>query len=525
MKKLVFLFVVLGCFVMSSCQDFLTESPKDEISTDQLLSSPEAASGLVNGLYRDGQGASFYNSGGFGGADVMMGGYMSGFFDNEGKGERIQGQVAQDLQVDPEILNQFFDGWWSGHYDVIARANTAIKYIPQIEGFADDERQRLLAEARFFRALNYFSLVKFFGDVPLITEPVEGLNNIEVARTGSDSVYAQVIEDLNWAIDQGNLGTQPFPMNNYRITEGAAKTLLADVHLQMAGFPLQAEEHYADAAAAARSVIDAGQHALVENGSTPEQSAYNKLRRSDVDPEFVYGIEYNPEIASNDNPRITIPGVIRPPGINYGRTLNAYRPIEEYIWAYDPDVDLRVQNKQLFHNSMERGGQTFDFGEWAPYLWFEEEAVFETGLGGRDIRVYRYAEVLLIAAEAIARSEGVTPEAISYLADVRSRAYWQTDRSEIVSSLTGLSEQEFVEEVWKERMRELALNFKVWSDIQRTRQYPVTSESNRGEVVFEDVIGHSNNWGQTYEEYHLLYPIPDDEIQTNPALEQNPGYN
>jgi len=54
--------------------------------------------------------------------------------------------------------------------------------------------------------------------------------------------------------------------------------------------------------------------------------------------------------------------------------------------------------------------------------------------------------------------------------------------------------------------------------------YPIASENNPGEINFVDVVGQSNNWGQTYEEHHLLYPLPDDEIQTNPALEQNPGY-
>ncbi|MFH5831698.1 RagB/SusD family nutrient uptake outer membrane protein [Halalkalibaculum sp. DA3122] len=523
MKKLVFI-LVLSFLALNSCDDFLTEVPKDEISVDQLLNTPEGARGLVNGLYRDGQGAGFYDSGGFGGADVMMGGYMSGYFDNEGKGERIQGQVAQDLQVDPEVLNQFFDGWWSGHYDVIGRANTALKYIPDMEGMAQDEKNRLLAEARFFRALNYFALVKFFGDVPLITEPTESLEGIEVERDPSSAVYEQIVEDLNWAVNNGGLANVPFPENNYRVTQGAVQTLLADVYLQMSGFPLQAD-NYGNAADAARSVIQSGQHRLLEHGSTPEESAYNKFRISDTDDEFVYGIEYNADIDPNDNPRITVPGVIRPPGISYGRTLNAYRPIEEFSWMYDPNMDLRIQEKQLYYTSLEREGEQFDFGEWAPYLWYEEEALFETGRGSRDIRVYRYAEVLLIAAEAIARSEGVTSEAVQYLADVRDRAYWQTDRSTIVASLSGLSEQQFVEEVWKERLRELALNFKIWSDIQRTRQYPVTSENNPGEITFVDVVGASNNWGQTYEEHHLLYPIPDDEIQTNPALEQNPGYN
>lgn len=523
MKKLVIIFA-LSLWALSSCDNFLAETPKDEISVDQLIETPDGARGLVNGLYRDGQGAGFYDSGGFGGADVMMGGYMSGYFDNEGKGERIQGQVAQDLQVGPEVLNQFFDGWWSGHYEVISRANTALKYIPDMSGMPENEKTRLLAEARFFRALNYFALVKFFGDVPLVTEPVESLEGIEVERTNTGAVYSQIVDDLNWAIDQEILPEGPFPTNGYRITQGAAYTLLADVYLQMSGFPLQETDNYANAADAARTVIQAGGHELVQHGETVEESAYNKLRTSDTDREYVYGIEYNAEISPNDNPRITIPGVVRPEGINYGRTLNAYRPIEEFTWFYNPDEDLRIQNQQLFYNSFSRNGENYEFGEWAPYLWFEENAIFETGRGERDIRVYRYAEVLLIAAEAIARSEGVTNEAVSYLADVRSRAYWQTDRSEIVADLTGLSEQEFVEEVWKERLRELALNFKIWSDIQRTRMYPVASENNPGEVNFVDVVGQSNNWGQTYEEHHLLYPLPDDEIQTNPALEQNPGY-
>ncbi len=97
-------------------------------------------------------------------------------------------------------------------------------------------------------------------------------------------------------------------------------------------------------------------------------------------------------------------------------------------------------------------------------------------------------------------------------------------RNTIEAELLAMSEQEFVGEVWKERLRELALEFKLWPDIQRTRLYPVTSEDNPGEVEFVDVVGASNNWGQTYEEKHLLFPIPDEEMQRNPELVQNPGY-
>lgn len=143
---------------------------------------------------------------------------------------------------------------------------------------------------------------------------------------------------------------------------------------------------------------------------------------------------------------------------------------------------------------------------------------------GWDLAVYMYSDVLLIAAEAIAMSEGVTAEAVGYLADVRSRAYWQRDRSEIEAELSALSVNEFVEEVWEERYRELVFQFRLWYDIIRTRQFPVTSANAAGEINFVNLIGHSNRWGQTFQEKNLLFPIPETEIQRNPNLAQNPGY-
>lgn len=522
MKK--FIVILFGFLVLASCDDFLVESPKTQIALDQFFESPEDARSAVNAIYRDGAGAFYHDDGGFRGSRAMMGGYMSGLFDNEGKGERIEGQIAHDLDLDPVNLSQFLGESWARLYRAISRANTAISYIPEMEQISESEAQQMLAEARFFRAFNYFYLVQTFGDVPLVLEPSESLQDINVPRDDAESVYNQIVTDLNWVIDSAALPNTSFSENDFRITEGAAATLLADVHLQMAGFPVQASESYADAADAARIVIQGGAHQLSLNGDTEEESAYNKMRTSDNLSEYIYAIEYDTEISPSPLPRITIPGVVRPSGILYSRTLNMYRPIDEFVWVYDENDDLRIQNQQLFYNEFERNGDTYSFGEWVPYTWHEEEALFETGRGDMNTSIYRYAQVLLIAAEAIARSEGVTAEAVEYLADVRGRAYWETDRNQIEAELLAMSEQEFVEEVWKERLRELALEFKLWPDIQRTRLYPVASEDNPGEVEFVDVVGAQNNWGQTYEEKHLLFPIPDEEMQRNPELIQNEGY-
>ncbi len=521
MKNYIIIFV--GLLALVSCDDFLTETPETQISVDQFFETPAHARSSVNALYRSGAG-SWYNfsTSYWDGTDAMRSGYLSGLIEHPES--RVGVQVVKDLSLTPVNLSQWLNSVWSGHYNSIARANLAITNIPGIEGLSESEMNRLLAEARFFRAYNYFNLVKNFGDVPLVMEPVEGLSGIFVPRDNSEAVYQQIIQDLEWALQNGGLSSQPFPMNNYRVTRGLVQTILAEVHLQMAGFPIQDESQYANAASVARSIIQSGEYELIENGATPEQSAYNVIRTSQVEREYIYDIEFDPNINSNPYPSLVYPRSSRAPGVKYTDGYNAYLLTDEYVNFYDPEQDLRIQNQQLFHHEYEANGEMVEFGEHAPWLWHEDEAVFETGVGSENFHALRYPLVLLIAAEAIARTEGVTAEAVGYLADVRDRAYWQTDRSEIVNQLSGLSVQDFVEEVWKERLRELALEFKVWDDIRRTRQYPTSSESNPGEVEFVNVIGATNQRGVPFQEKHLLYPISSDEMQRNPELTQNPGY-
>lgn len=526
MKKLIIL-IAAAFLVLMACEDFLTESPKTQISVDQFFEKPEDARSAINALYRDGSGANSYDSGGFRGSNVMVGVFMSGLFDNEAKGERIEGQLAHSLQQDPVNFNDYAGGWWNAMYRVINRANLAIARIPGIEGMNETERNRILAEARYFRAHNYFNLVKFFGDVPLMLEPVEGLEGAFVNRDDAAAVYNQIIADLEWARDNGSLPDVPFASgNNGRITHGTVLATLADVNLQLAGYPLQQNDGYAQAAAAARTVINSGVYNLVQHGDDPmTESAYNIMRTSQQEAEYIWSVQYDGDISVSQYPRITVPGAIRPEGISYGRTLNMYRPISTVINMYNPDLDLRIQNRQLYATSLDDiNGNEVQLGEHVPYLWFEESAVYGNARGTRNLNHVRYPEVLLIAAEAIARSEGVTPEAVGYLADVRDRAYWTTDRADIVASLSGLSVDDFVEEVWTERYKELALDFKAWHDIQRTRKYPVTNSTNPGTIQFVDVIGADNNWGVQFRERDLLYPIPDAEMQRNENLTQNPGY-
>ncbi|MHA6246917.1 RagB/SusD family nutrient uptake outer membrane protein [Pontibacter sp. CAU 1760] len=528
MKK-IHAFILLAGLLCFSCEDFLEERPKDELAANQNFTQPAHAYSAVNSLYRTGA-PQLYDGGVYNGAQAMLGNYMSGFFDNEYKGQEVHVQHAQQLTLNGNNLNGYMGSIWDNMYRGISRANNAIKYIPDTPGLQDNERKQLLAEAKFFRAYAYFSLVKMFGEVPVITEPYESLDNLYVPRNSVKEVYNLIESDLKYAVNDGGLSDAAMANNGGRVTKGAAATMLADVYLTMSGFPLQ-ENRYAEAAAMARSVIQSGTYHLTQHdrdaagGVIAENSAYNKLRKADASPnEHVFYHEYAVGISGSNYPQWAYP-VSMAQHVAYAITNGAYLPVNEFLRGYDAANDLRAQEKQYFHSTLKlESGETKTF-DTAPYMWHDDQAVRETASSGKDAVIYSYSDVLLIAAEAISRSEGVTAEAVDYLAQVKGRAYWKQAIGTIKAELSGLSAGNFAEEVWAEKFRELVFEFRLWSDIVRTRKFPVTSASNPGKITYVDVIGHTNHWGKAFAEKHLLFPLPEAERQRNPSLgAQNPGY-
>lgn len=524
----IFLGLLLLSFALTfqSCKDFLTEKPKENMDLGQFYKTASHARSGVNILYNSGL-MTFYDAGVYNGATIAWGPYLSGLYDNEYKGQEVIVQYAQELTISESNIANEMNSLWSSCYTAIARANTALKYIPGIEdpSFTSGEKENLIAQAKFFRAFNYFHLVKFYGDIPLITEPYESLDDLYMERDASSKVYAQIEKDLKEALP--DLSDAAFVNNNFRVTKATAETLLANVYLQMSGYPLRSD-HYAEAATAARNIISAGKHKLTDHIDHAEKSAYNILRTEDNLTEYVFSRERSASISDFQNRwvQLSFPVYAAAWGtFKYTLTNNAIRPVPTLIDVYDPVNDLRIKERQFYFTEYEdQNGVISHFEQPSPWFYLDEEAMFETGISGKDFPIYRYAEVLLIAAEAIAQSEGVTPEAVNYLADVRQRAYTSMSRSQIITQLSAFSKEEFIEQVWAERIREFSLEMKIWDDIQRTRKYPSTSSSNKGVVSFVDVIGTQNPWGATFEEKHLLWPISEQELQRNPQLEPNPGY-
>jgi hypothetical protein len=411
-------------------------------------------------------------------------------------------------------MTSTLESMWNYPYRAINIANGAIKHIPDI-AMSDASKSKLIGEAKFFRALNYFYLVKSFGDVPLTTEPYESLENLYLERTAAATVYGLIESDLKEAVDA--LPAVLFS-NGHRITKYAAAMLLSTVYFY--------QGNYAEAAQYSKIVVDSP-HSLTPNTDLALNSAFNKLRSTDDLDEVIYAIEFDENIRrSSWWPTYSFNSGATAIFNKYSIFERVYGPINRFLNIYNDD-DLRIQPNQFFHWEYTNPLTGAEWKAEIPGCWyyFDEEAMLSTGNGTKDWNIFRYAEALLVAAESIAQTTGVTAEAAGYLAQIKARADTKGKTvNQYTTELQGLSKDAFIRECWTERLREFPLEFKIWDDCVRTGQFPVISETTKGQVSYVALIGAQNASGATFKDTDLLWPISINELQRNPSLTQNPGY-
>lgn len=529
MKKILFFIGIISILGITSCNSFLEENPRSQIAAKSNFSSAADGYAAVNILYHSDHGfPNYFNAGSaYRGPVIMYGGYLSGLFDDQYKGQELFVQYCQNLQLDANVSNNDLQGMWEPTYRSIVRdANYAIKYLPDCPGLSDTEKKKLIAEAKFFRAINYFYLVKMFGPVPLIEEPYESLADLYVPRSTEAHIYEFIVKDLEDALATGGLADAPMPKNGFRISKGSVSALLADVYLNMAGYPVNDASKYAEAARVAKTLINNSNYHLIQNLDKGDNSAYNILRTSDNEDEYLYQIEYDASIANGGwRPTYCFPNEAATWGeFTYNIACLVYNPAAVLHAAYDIPNDLRHQEHQYFHSKYTQtkgpdAGTVHDLGGWCPYFWFEEDALLNTNRSQKDQVHYRLTEMYLIAAEAIAQTSGVTDEAAGYLAEIEARASLNKTKDQIKTELLALSKDNFIREVWREKIREFIFENKIWNDITRTRMYPALVG---GQFTFVNVIGAQNPWGKTFAEKDLLFPICSQEMQRNPSLSEPP---
>jgi len=488
-----------------SCSDFLEEDNLSSLNPDTFFQTNTHAESALNAIYAS--------------TRDVFGGFSGGNSSNWHLLEAVTGQSKNNSSGNPDLNSLSSLSYnsnlihartvWAGTYKLIANANLVIENVPDI--FMPEERKKqILGEAYFLRAWAYFNAVRIWGDVPLLTSPVgTGSPDFYAERTSQTIVYDQIVSDLKFSEESG----LDFINESGRVSLAAVKSLLSKVYLTMAGYPLNKTEHYADAAAKAKEVIDHGGLSLFKTyGEINMESNENK-------GEHIFSIQYAPNVSANYESLSFLPAKNVTKGGAVGWQTNL--PEMNFYNSFE-NGDKRKNNREgWFYTDYFVGGEgeLTDLG--GPHIFkafnvtnFGSDTVVGNGLGDfLNFSVIRFAEVLLIYAEASNEVSGPTSDAIDAVKKVRDRAGLTTSNS--------LAKDSFRELIWKERWHELCFERITWFDMVRLRKVFNSKTGN-----FDNFVGYSNPISnQSLQEKHLLFPIPALELVNNPNLTQNPGYN
>lgn len=538
MKKIV---ITLGLImaVFTSCHDNLDLDPISEITPDTFFNDLDEVEIAVNGMYNvfRAQYHQFY-------IKITDHGSHVGTNNLANYNQNLYATYSFN-SADRDILTL-----WQSAYQGIYRTNVIINRVQEADqGDYDDYmaekfRNRLEAEARFTRALLYFNMVRFFGDVPLIVEERVDFENINTPRTDSKLVYDQIIEDLqfaethlygpNWytseTVDINGEARPVIPSYDLedfgRPTFSAAKGLLAKVYLTRASWPLNETAYFALAEEKANEVIDSNIYQLADDYHELLSPEGERSREWLYTAQFDYdGLQAAPW-GGFQNPKG--PGAVIDRG--FGRTA----PVLNFYRRFEPE-DARITSIQK--GSFKANGtvkSSNNTKQWCSYKFrFSTQPVsrFRTDM---NAPILRYADILLIHAEAAAQN-GNLDDAVTSLNLVRSRARSfgssldATTYGAAPADITSTPNQsDLLEIIFWDRAKELCFEGHSRFDLVRAGEERFMSELTS--QTFSTNVNNASAekpmpWILNVNTNRMILPIPESEVSANTAMEQNPGYN
>ncbi|MDG1880992.1 MAG: RagB/SusD family nutrient uptake outer membrane protein [Schleiferiaceae bacterium] len=396
-------------------------------------------------------------------------------------------------------------GFWKKAYRGIFRANYYIQLIDDVPNTSEAFKTRTKAEAKFLRAKFYLDLMRFFGNAPLITEPQGADDYFKLNIPGPSGLMTQIATDLTDAILDLPGTVSGNEMG--RVTKSAAQALLARAYL----FSNDASK-MADVASLCEDVINSNLYSLEPNFA-------------DIfDRQHEYGVESIFEIAYTES---SLQGWWQfGSGGGEGNVGTQFIGMRDYNgptyatgWGFCPistdlvsamSTDPRFTHTVIDAAALQGASYTAGYQNTGyfmkKYAPIQANAALDGDVAlnwGTNTRMIRYADVLLMAAEALARTNSESV-ALGYLNQVRNRVGLPARSS---------SGAQLLEDIYEERRFELALEGHRFHDLIRT-----------GKAV--EVLG-----SEGYQSHNQWFPIPQNEIDAstdasgNPVLTQNPGYN
>ncbi|WP_460982391.1 RagB/SusD family nutrient uptake outer membrane protein [Spirosoma fluminis] len=472
-----FVSFAVSLFIVSGCE-VLDQIPASSFTPDNFYKNAEDARAAVSSVYDPMNNSNMY-------AQVMWILQDQATDDSEwGGGRSTANQAKNDLDKHTFTpATSTFQSIWSTAYQGINRANAVVERVP---GIPMDEtlKARYVAEAKFMRAFYYFTLVRLFGGVPLVVQETKSLNNLNVSRASVDDVYKQVVQDFTEA--ENVLPAKYTGADIGRATKGAATAFLAKVYLT--------RQDWANAAAKAKQIIDAGTYDLWT--TYPEVF----LIANKNGKEAIFEMQ---ALGGGFNEGSWMQGYMRPPfdRVSGVAGFGDDPPTENLYKTYSAADKRRDVTLKLYSATGTPAAPASISFPCYVYKYLDPSATANAE-GSNNFPILRYADVLLMYAEALNEQNGPTADAYAAINRIRKRAG--------LADLSGLTKAEFRDAILLERRLELAFEGHRWYDLARTGRLVEAIKAQNPTIVVPAT--------------HILYPIPQTERDVNPQLTQNPGY-
>lgn len=469
-----------GLLGVAGCEDIIEVEPVSEITGASYWQAESDVLGYMTGIYSDFRGL------------------MNTTLLLEDRGDSfipgLEGPVSDAWN---QNLNQNNAPNWVNHYNLIHHCNLLLKYAPGITFSTQARKDRVIAEAHFIRAYVYFTLIRAYGDVPLVLQPTESDEPSLPSRAPSAAVMQQILDDVNQAI---TLFPEAGFINKSRASKPTAYALKADALLWknkvLEGNPQDLEEAIAalDLATPNLSLVNLAQIFSTDNRNNAEIAFSIRFLRDERSDQYGSRLKPRDIFVSNATNKAQIP-------YSKNGARSVYNPSPKLLALYNQNpndrrgsefiiraVDAANRTIGIFDNKFRGTLDPLD-----PTIRFYDN----------DIVIYRLAGLLLLKAEALAALNRL-PAAVAELNKVRNRAG--------TGNYTGTMTKQVVEkEILDERFRELHLELKRWPDLVRFHF--------GGTINIYNEVPNLNG-----KQVPLFFPIPRAELDLNPNLEQTAGY-
>lgn len=477
MKKILILAGLLGLLTFTSCEDFLNEELDGQYTSNNMYDTEESANDALTGVY---------NNLNFTSSSNMIWVFGDVASDDAVKGGNISDQTDIGLINDFNIKsdNGVLLTYWTFAYEGINRANNVIngKFG---SGVSEEAKLQIIAQAKYIRAYYYFNLVNIWGKVPLRLEPTTP-SNLDLALSEVSVIYTKIEEDLT---DAAILPiTYSDNADKGRVTRGAVYGLLAKAQLY--------QKKYGDCLKTITEKIEPlGIYGLETN--------YADLFKlgAENSKEVVFAIRHesmqNPGVGNSLNQWFA-------PLAENGYYFDA--PTNNFVLAFsektvDGDTDPRLDasigrpgEKWLNDNVFEAAWSSTGYLVKKYNQPLSEVAAGIKGDGGLSYMYMRYADILLMKAEAYAES-GNLDDAAQALKLVRDRAK--------LPYIRPINQGQMIDVIRLERRREFGFEFHRFFDLMRW-----------GKETATQALGASFVW----QEPRFYFPIPQNELEANQGI-------